>query len=937
VKVSVAAEIIGRDEELTSIRAFLDRVEDGLGGLVLSGEPGIGKTALWEEGVAISAGRFRVLSHRSAEAEASLSFTGLSDLLGPVFDEVASTLAPFRRRVLEVALLLAEPGGEAPDPRAIGLALLDVLRALAERGPIFVALDDIQWLDPSSATVLQLALRRLSSEPVRILATERRPSEAGPFMLEESTPTGRLTRLDLGPLSPGALHRLLKERIGLELTRPELIRVREASAGNPFFALELGRELARTNTRPAGGQPLPVPESLRDLLGGRLGRLPTETGDVVLFVAALARPTVELVAAAHGDRASVLEALELAGREGVVEFDEARLRFSHPLLASICYEQAPVWKRRAVHRALAAAVTDVEERARHLALSTEGPDAAVAASLEAASVQAAARGATAAAADLSELAAGLVPDDPARVRALRFRAAHFYRVGGDVERAVTTLLRLLEEVPHGFERADILFALAQSQAGGARVQIERSDEALIEAEGDDVRSARILAIRAGFHLLQADADAALADARASLQKAERSGDERVLAEAIAHAAHVERYRGEPTAGLVERAVEIEKVLGLQLEWSLSPSYALGRNLMRTGEIRGARSLFEEVEARSLERGDEVSRMMVLWPLAMVEWLAGRLQVAHERACEAYELTQQTQHAHARQWIGRAKALIEADLGLVGDARASAKEGLGYAEASSYELSVILTLAVLGRLELAQGNLEAAGNTLRELPGRLRAQELNDPTQPVWADTIETLIGMDELELARSYLESYEQNARRLDTPWVVASAGRCRGLLAAAEGNLAGALSSVEHARAVAGLEEFPLEQARTLLCQGTVLRQAQQKRSAREALRQALRIFEELSAPLWEEKASAELRRISGRRPSSEELTETEWRVAELAAYGRSNKEIAAELYMGVSTVEAHLSRVYRKLGVRRAGLARRLETLRAAGLKAVEEATQP
>ncbi len=177
---AVAVELIGRDDELVSIAGFLDSVAAGPVALVLSGEPGIGKTVLWELGVEEARMRFgRVLSCRAAEAEAALSFSGLSELLMGVFDEVAPSLAPLRRRALEVALLLAEPGAQPPDAHAIGLAVLDVLRVLGERAPLLVALDDLQWLDPSSAAVLQVALRRLRDEPVGVLATTRDAPETG--------------------------------------------------------------------------------------------------------------------------------------------------------------------------------------------------------------------------------------------------------------------------------------------------------------------------------------------------------------------------------------------------------------------------------------------------------------------------------------------------------------------------------------------------------------------------------------------------------------------------------------------------------------------------------------------------------------------------------------------------------------------------------------
>ncbi len=921
----MAATVIGREQERDAIEAFLAQAELGPRAVVLSGEPGIGKTVLWEAGLENARGRFgSILTCRGVEAEASLSFAGLSELLGDVLDEVGASLAPPRRHALEVALLLAEPGETAPDPHAIGLAVLDVLRALAEHGPVLVALDDVQWLDPASAGALQIAFRRLREEPIGLFATLRLgPEMASPVELERSLPNERLEQLTVGPLTLAAVHRLLEERLGLELTRPELARVQEATAGNPFFALELGRELVRTNTRPAPGQPLRVPESLSELLGGRLARLPGETLDVLLLVAALARPTVDLVAATYGERDRVLEALQAAADDSVVELDEAAVRFTHPLLGSICYGRAPLWKRRAVHGALAGAVSDIEERARHMALAADGPDPVAASYLEEASEQAAARGAPGTAAELSELAAGLTADDPAFERAQRFRAARFHRMAGGGEQAVAILKLLLVDAAPGLERSDILYELALSQAEGLRLQVERCDAALAEAGDDNARSARILALRAGAHLIAANVDEALADGRAAVDRAELAGDPTVLAQAISYTGQAETYHAETTSGLLERGVEIEVEARLELEWNWSPSYVLGRRLMRFGETDRARVLFERLEAQAASRGDEVSRVMVLWSLTAVEWLAGRWSLALEHAGAAYELTEQTQHAHARHWVGRAKGLLEVDLGLVEQARASVAEVLALAQDVAYEMFAIETIGVLGRLELELGDLEAAAHHLRDLPGRLVAGGIRDPALPVWADSIEALVGLGELDPAGSILESYEMHAGRLGSPYARAGAARCRGLLRAAEGDLAGALSAFE--RSLADAQPFPLECGRTLLALGVVRRRAQQKRAARETLEGALRIFEELGARLWAEKARAELRRISGRAPGSDELTETERRVAELAARGRTNREIAAELFMGVSTVEAHLSRVYRKLDVRRVGLAGRLDEVAA------------
>jgi DNA-binding CsgD family transcriptional regulator len=916
-----AASPIGREHELERIEAFLARIGQEPCALVLSGEAGIGKTVLWETGVEEAERRdLRVLAGRGSEAEASLSFAGLSDLLAPVFDDVSASLLPPRRRALEIALLRVEPDAEPPDPHAIGLAVLDALSTLARQGPVLVALDDVQWLDQASADVIQIALRRLREERVGLLATLRTgPELTTPLELGRSYNEGRLEQLTIGPLSVGAVYGLLKERLGLELTRPELARVHEATAGNPFFALEVGRELVRTGTRPTPGQALRVPESLRELLGDRLARLPAETADVLLQVAALARPTIGVVAAAHGEPEGVRRGLEAAVREGVVSLDDSNVRFTHPLLASLCYEQAPVWKRRAVHDALAGAVSDVEERARHRALAADGPDAAVAAELDDAAERAAARGATASAAQLSELAAELTLDDPALSRRRSMQAASAYRLSGNAERAAAMLQKLLSDVPSGVERSDVLVELGMTFRVDRPTMIALYDEALHEAQDDHARSARILASRSLHRLMAVDIPAARADARASLDRAERSGDEALIAAAIAQLGHAEAYAGDITPGLLEQGVELEERLGLQLVYYMSPRYFFARRLITSGEIDRACSMMKASIATAEARGDEGSRVAALWYLALAEWYAGRLQHALENASKADELGELTQFGLGRSYSTRIMTWIQTDAGLVDEARAVSEEGLQQAREWELGWSEILALGALGRLELALGNLTVAGECFRDLPRRMTAGGWNDPTTVVTPDAIETLVALGEVDLAGLYLDQYGEYATRSSSPIAAMWEARCRGLLAAAHGDLRTAIEALEDGLAPPA-DRFRLEHGRTLLCLGAVRRQAQQKKAARETLDQALAIFEELGARLWAEKARAELKRISGRTPASEELTETERRVAELAAQGRTNKQIAAELYMGLSTVEAHLSHVYRKLGVRRAELATRL-----------------
>jgi DNA-binding CsgD family transcriptional regulator len=331
------------------------------------------------------------------------------------------------------------------------------------------------------------------------------------------------------------------------------------------------------------------------------------------------------------------------------------------------------------------------------------------------------------------------------------------------------------------------------------------------------------------------------------------------------------------------------------------------------ELDRAAEMLEAMERDAVARGDEHARAFAVLQMIYRDWYAGRWRSALEHAAVALEVAEQTGEAQYAAMACSFTASVQADAGLVEQARATAQRGLTCAEQMQDEVFGVLNLAALGAVDLALGNLEEAGRTLRELPSRLLATGHRQPGPvDVWPHTIETLIALDDLDQAHTYLTQYEALAalasRRARGP-----AARCGGLIAAAEGDTAAAFAAFDRSLAELGTVQYPLERARTLLALGSVHRQANHKRLARDALDRALAILEELGAPLWAEKARAELRRISGRRPASDELSETEERVAALAAQGRSNLQIAAELYVSVRTVEAHLSHVYRKLGVRR------------------------
>jgi DNA-binding CsgD family transcriptional regulator len=900
-EVTATRLLVGREEELERIDGFVERIAGLPGALVLEGEAGIGKTTLWQAGVARaqSAG-FVVLRAAPSQAETALAFAAAADLVAPVAGVALTHLPDVQRRALEAALLLQADEAEA-DRRVVATALLGALRGAAAERPVLVAVDDVQWLDAESALLLSFAARRLTSEPIGFLLA-RRPAEP-----RVQLDLGRdVERVEIGPLSLGALHRLLHERLGEPVPRPLLRRIHDVSGGNPFFALELAAA-----SRGASGHEITLPTTLEPLVAARLRRLPRRTQDELAQLAAL--PSLE---SAEPNEDEIAPAID----SGVLRTTAGGLEFTHPLLRAAAYALLTPPRRRRLHRRLAEAAVDPEERAYHLARAVDEPEEDAAMLIEAGAERARRRGAPAVAAELLDHAAQVSEDDGRRVRRT-LRAAIWKAEAGDVEGQRTALQGLLGELAPGPTRAEVLAVMADD----AGLDIDRAakiaEEGLAQPGIDDRIRARLLLALSDNIFLQNDIRGSADRAREALAIAERGGDDEVLARALGWNGQLTSITASGDARtLFERAGEVERRLPAVDPWRAAGHWH-GVSLMWADRLSEGRSLLEEQHRRTEELGNEFARSALCFHLAQLECRAGDFARATRYAREGHELAVLSGNTQLLGILLNARALAAAHTGDAGQARTLADEAVATTAGAGDVFFALHHRLVLGFLEASLGDYAAVRRHLEGLPELLEEMGVGEPGMfPFHGDDVEAAVALGAHAEADRLIEALEARGRELDRPRLLALAWRGRGMLHAAAGEAeqaqaAFARALVEHERL-----ELPFERARTLLARGMALRRARQKRSARDALGEAKAVFEATGARLWAERARGELARVGGRPPSTGGLTPTERRVAELAASGKTNKEIAAELYVTVRTVETHLTKIYGKLGVRsRAELARR------------------
>jgi DNA-binding CsgD family transcriptional regulator len=900
-----------------AVSDFLDTAAIEPAALVVAGEAGIGKTTLWLDAVAQASDRgFRMLSARASAAESVLAYAGLGDLLAGVEDDVWARLPAPQRVAVDRVLLRGTADGGATDQHAVAAAFVSIVGALAQRTPVLLAIDDLHWLDPSSVAVVAFAARRLTG-PVGVLGTVRTGPDGGDSgaWLELARPDA-VRRVAVPALSVGALHNVLAERLGYSLSRPTMVRIHAVSGGNPFYALELARAIGSRTAADVAPDVI-LPGSLADVVRVRIGSLDSGVREALLAVACLADPTVDLVARAIGsDPVVVVALLEAAESAGIVEFEGLRLRFTHPLLGRGVYTEASPAQRRAMHRRLAGVVDHPELAARHLALGATGADPDTVKALDAAAALARIRGAPAAAVELLTLAIGLGGDTAGR----QIRLAGHLFAAGDSAGARVRLERALEEVGPGRLRVQAWSLLAavrmfDDNFGEAATLLQR---ALAEADEDGGMRAYLFLVLSFAQGSAGDLSAAVRTAADAVTAATALGYPPLLAQALGMQVSVGLMHGHGLdEASLQRALELEDP-HTDVPLAFRPSFVRALAMARIGRPEGHAEL-ASLRRDALEHGHERDVMFLVFPTVLLEIWRGDYGEAAVIAEDAAERALQLGGDFPLFVARMACAAVAAHTGQIDDARRDAGEALAVSDRLGSSMMAMQPIATIGFLELSVGDYPAAVAALEPLLAALDSTEIS--VAPFLPDAIEALIGVGRLTDAEPLIERLQRNGARLDRPWMLATGARCRAMLLAARGEVEVALGVAQQAMTEHDRLPMPFERARTELLVGQLHRRHRQKKPAATALREALVAFEDLGTPLWAQRARTELARIRVKPPSSGVLTAAEQRVAELAASGMTNRDVAAALFISPKTVEATLGRVYRKLGIRsRAELGRRM-----------------
>jgi DNA-binding CsgD family transcriptional regulator len=896
--------LVGRAEERASIDRLLDEAIGGRSGvLVLRGDAGIGKTALLD----YAAGRadaMTVVRALGVESEAELQFAGLLEVTRPLLGHLAD-LPARQAEALRGALGLGP--AEEHDRYAIGAATLGLLAAAADATPLLVLADDAQWLDGPSADALLFAARRLEADRVALLFAARQGETPG--FEAQGIPS-----IELPGLDQEDAERLLVSSYEGPVSDAVVELLCSKTGGNPLALIELPATL--TPSQLDGTEPLPDPLPAGALVERAFVRrsesLPEETCRALLVCALSISGELDPIARALDSLGISTQALEPAEDADLIRLLDGVVEFRHALVRSAIVQAAAPSERRPMHRALAA-VEQGERRAWHLGSAALGPDEKAAAALEEAAEQARERSGYGAAAAALERAARLSMEDAERTRRLCL-AAEASWLAGRSERALALGDEALQAATSPDDRSRLLQLRGRIETlqGHVPSAIDHLLEAADLVEGSSPeRAVEILADAVEALEFAGDVQEVLAVAERArrLAPANGSGSDLVctamLAEAVAQ-------NGRATDA-EQQGARVLEILAESEELRRSPHYlcraALG--LAWCDRVPEALELGERATALSRERGEIGTLTYSLETSAWMLGRSGRWSEAYATASEGLGLARET-----GQQVTAALQLTHLTWG---DAFRGHEDACRAHGAEAAELAVAHGLPVvlwwvetgLGMLELGLGRPEEVVKRLEPVAAGLEEQGYFDRDISPHPNLVEAYVRLGRQSDAQGALERYRSYGPRTSSTWSPAVALRCEGLLADED-----EFEAVFREAIVQHAPHDPFGLARTRLCLGERLRRAGRRRQARDELRVALDAFEVLGADPWVERARTELR-ASGERirrrdaAEPEELTPQELQIALQVADGKTNKEVGSALFISHKTVEFHLHRIYRKLGI--------------------------
>ncbi|MFJ8827814.1 AAA family ATPase [Streptomyces sp. NPDC102467] len=905
---------IGRDRECALLAGLLQSLSDRGAALLVRGDPGIGKSTLLD----YVAGRsqHKVLRARGVESEAVLPYMVLADLLLPLRSHFAE-LPPMQRRALETCFALVE--ADEPNPYAVCAGALGLLSAAGDAYPLVLLVDDLHWSDPSSRRALQFVARRLATERVALVLAARVAPD------DDVTWEG-VPQLTLAPLDENDCLRLLK-RDGVDPAEPAARRLVRLSLGNPLVLVEYAKVLAAAGRR--GDE---MPETAWETPGplverawcGRLRTLPREERTALLYVAACHAPELNLLERALAADGLPLAALDEAAGAGLIHVRGDGYELRHPVLRPLVFRHCSIAQRLHVYRVLAD-LSSGELRAWYLSSAATGPDEKVAQALAAAAGRSSRRGALGAAAHAWHRAAELSPSAGSRAERLLNAARDAFYSGASRD-AVDWCEQALRWSEDARLTADI--ELLRGQACGWLGDPARAHRFLVAAAEavEPVDRARACALygtatlpatMAGRISVAVDT-AARSAALADLIEKEVGGGPGTRSSR--HLANVMYGCAQALAGGVQegRRLLLAGQAALHGDWPLQEqqlAVQIGQALSWVGEKDAATGVLDAVIDRARREG-----VPALLPYALIgrcevtSW--SRWPLARAAGTEALHWAQELGH---RAMTGYAQLLMARLDGLRGD-RAGCEDRIAdYERHCGHNLRGLELYAqtALGSAALTAGAPDAARTHLVRALAVADEIGLGNPSlMPFLTELAEAHVRVGERDAAAALADRLEEWARTTALAWPAAAHAHCRIMLAesADQAHAWFRIAERVHAR-----EEMTFELARTRLVCGELLRRFRRPAAARALLLNAELAFAGLGAGPWQARAATELAAAGHRTadtrstvPPIDRLTAQELQVALAIGDGLSNVEAAAALFVSHKTVEAHLTRVYRKLGVR-------------------------